>query len=46
MRIDVGIAAPDFTLETRDERDWKLSDCPKRARPRTLVRGGAASTAD
>ncbi len=26
MPIDVGTAAPDFTLKTQDEKDWKLSD--------------------
>jgi peroxiredoxin len=25
MPIDVGTAAPDFTLKTQDEKDWKLS---------------------
>ncbi len=25
MAIDVGTAAPDFTLKTQDEKDWKLS---------------------
>jgi peroxiredoxin len=25
MLIDVGTAAPDFTLKTQDEKDWKLS---------------------
>jgi len=26
MPIDVGTTAPDFTLKTQDEKDWKLSD--------------------
>ena len=26
MPIDVGTAAPDFTLKTQDEKEWKLSD--------------------
>jgi len=26
MAIDVGTIAPDFTLKTQDEKDWKLSD--------------------
>ena len=26
MPIDVGAAAPDFTLKTQDEQDWTLSD--------------------
>jgi peroxiredoxin len=26
MPIDVGAQAPDFTLKTQDEKDWKLSD--------------------
>ena len=26
MPIDVGAKAPDFTLKTQDEKDWKLSD--------------------
>ena len=26
MAIDVGTSAPDFTLKTQDEKDWKLSD--------------------
>ena len=26
MPIDVGTAAPDFTLKTQDEAEWKLSD--------------------
>lgn len=26
MAIDVGTTAPDFTLKTQDEKDWKLSD--------------------
>ncbi|MBL8861223.1 MAG: redoxin domain-containing protein [Planctomycetes bacterium] len=25
MPIDVGVAAPDFTLKTQDEKEWKLS---------------------
>ena len=25
MPIDVGTQAPDFTLKTQDEKDWKLS---------------------
>ena len=26
MAIDVGTTAPEFTLKTQDEKDWKLSD--------------------
>lgn len=26
MAIDVGTSAPDFTLKTQDEKEWKLSD--------------------
>lgn len=26
MAIDVGTQAPDFTLKTQDEKEWKLSD--------------------
>ena len=26
MPIDVGTTAPDFTLKTQDEKEWKLSD--------------------
>jgi len=26
MPIDVGTKAPDFTLKTQDDKDWKLSD--------------------
>jgi peroxiredoxin len=26
MAIDVGTKAPDFTLKTQDEKEWKLSD--------------------
>lgn len=26
MPIDVGTAAPDFTLKTQDDKEWKLSD--------------------
>ncbi len=26
MPIDIGTTAPDFTLKTQDEKDWKLSD--------------------
>ena len=26
MPIDTGVQAPDFTLKTQDEKDWKLSD--------------------
>jgi len=26
MAIDVGTTAPDFTLKTQDEKEWKLSD--------------------
>ena len=26
MPIDTGTTAPDFTLKTQDEKDWKLSD--------------------
>jgi peroxiredoxin len=26
MPIDVGTVAPDFTLKTQDEKEWKLSD--------------------
>ena len=26
MAIDVGTEAPDFTLKTQDEKEWKLSD--------------------
>lgn len=26
MAIDIGNAAPDFTLKTQDEQEWKLSD--------------------
>jgi peroxiredoxin len=26
MAIDIGMQAPDFTLKTQDEKEWKLSD--------------------